>query len=245
MDTKGILTDALIFSLALIVAPAAHADGFILNGTSFSILNVPGALAYPGTNSTETTGINDAGTVVGAYAEGGVNHAFLYSEGHFTVVDVPGGQLYLTSGINNAGEFIVDSSLGSLLYNNGSFTSVPGATGINNLGQIVGDNGSSGYILTGNSYVYLDMPGVASFVPLAINDSGQVVGGYADSQGEFGFLYSNGAFTTIACPVQGTATRGGLTTLVSSLVIASRVEKTSGSWMKAVRLPMWLCHSIN
>ncbi len=40
-------------------------------------------------------------------------------------------------------------------------------------------------------------PGVA---PLAINDWGQIVGYYNDSNGSHGFLYSNGIYTTLAVP---------------------------------------------
>jgi probable HAF family extracellular repeat protein len=88
---------------------------------------------------------------------------------------------------------------------------VPGATnteanGINSSGQIVGQyvdshNGLNGFLLNKGVYTTLDGP-AGNYVPNAsangINALGQIVGYYVNGYGVNGFLYRNGAYTTIA-----------------------------------------------
>jgi probable HAF family extracellular repeat protein len=81
------------------------------------------------------------------------------------------------------------------------------ATGINNVGQIVGqyfseaDGRTHGFLLSGGSYTTLDVPGSTGTVASGINDSGQIVGDYVDAGGRgHGFLYSGGNYTTLDVP---------------------------------------------
>ena len=51
-------------------------------------------------------------------------------------------------------------------------------------------------------YTTIDVPGAASTVAVGVNDLGVVSGFYFDSSGnEHGFLYRDGTFTTVTCPV--------------------------------------------
>ena len=118
--------------------------GFLLNGGSFTTLDVPGATA------TAAFGINAAGQIVGQYADaGGRFHGFLLSGGSFTTLDAPGATLTLALGINDAGQIVgeyeASGRIHGFLLNGGTFTTIdpPGSTftdalGINNAGQIVG-----------------------------------------------------------------------------------------------------------
>jgi probable HAF family extracellular repeat protein len=50
------------------------------------------------------------------------------------------------------------------------------------------------------AFTPLDVPGAISTEARGINPRGQIVGIYADSTGEHGFLYDRGVFTTIEVP---------------------------------------------
>src|ERR1035438_9058537 len=74
------------------------------------------------------------------------------------------------------------------------------ASGINDLGQIVGSYGSfpyHGFLYSGGTYTPLNAPGATnSTVAYDINNLGQIVGLYQDSSGaEHGFLYIGSTFT--------------------------------------------------
>ena len=59
---------------------------------------------------------------------------------------------------------------------------------------------SSAEAANGFSFTTIDAPGSSSTFAMGINASGQIVGGFADSQGTHGFLLSGGSFTTINPP---------------------------------------------
>src|SRR5205085_687709 len=98
--------------------------------------------------------------------------------------------------INNAGQIVVSSLAGHFLYASGVFTfiSLPGnATGINDIGQLVGTFGGGaglhGFLDTNGLLTTIDFPGATCTGALAINNAGQVVGAYLDSVGrEHGFI---------------------------------------------------------
>jgi probable HAF family extracellular repeat protein len=87
---------------------------------------------------------------------------------------------------------------------------VPNATltrpwDVNNLGVIVGTfydkNGiQHGFMLADGVVTSIDFPGAGATAALGINDSGQIVGWYANNGIPRGFLLSNGSFTTIEVP---------------------------------------------
>jgi hypothetical protein len=92
-------------------------------------------------------------------------HGFLYTGGSFTQLDVPGA--------------------------------IPGSTavfGINKAAEIVGafvapDSSGHGFLYTQGSFTQFDVPSAVNTVPGAINDAGQIVGNFVNSQGLcLGFL---------------------------------------------------------
>jgi len=136
----------------------------------------------------------------------GVAHAGpVYS---FTTIDVPGAASTIAAGINNggviAGTFVSsgqpegfvrapDGTITTFLIN-GAPTN---ATGINNLGQIVGYAGGLGFIRNADgSFITFAVPSLAA--ALGINDSGAVVG---YTSGPLGFLRnSDGSIAIINDP---------------------------------------------
>jgi probable HAF family extracellular repeat protein len=141
--------------------------GFVDTRGSFTAFDVPGA------QSTDGSGINDAGQIVGTFnvpppPTGGAarNHGFFRdSNGTLTTIEVPGA---------------VDESAG----------------GINNAGQIVGSfdadvslQHTHGFVrYTNGTFIQLDVPGAMKTSASGINDTGQIVGAFVDSAGEHGFL---------------------------------------------------------
>ncbi|MBV9937429.1 MAG: VPLPA-CTERM sorting domain-containing protein [Acidobacteriaceae bacterium] len=150
---------------------------------------------YPNSNSlTMLNGINDAGQIIGFFVQiDAFAASYLYSNGMNYIL--PGEGL----GINNAGQVVGPCNYSScpygngvpsvgFLYANGTFTKIafPGAssttpTGINNLGEIVGeyvDSTSSqhGFVYLNGAFNTFDLPGSLATMPLGINDSGEIVG---------------------------------------------------------------------
>ncbi|MEH2449494.1 MAG: DUF3466 family protein [Nostoc sp.] len=117
--------------------------------------------------------------------------------------------------INDSGEVIINSFTDSFFYSNGlikKISPLPGdnqlaVTGINNLGQVIGDSlGRNKFNL---SYPFLYSNGITQPLPLqnaipyAINDRTQIVGDRGQIVGvESGgpFLYSDGIVTSIGNP---------------------------------------------
>ena len=193
--------------------------GFI--DTSGSFTNIVDPLAYFGT--TTTSGINDAGAVVGYYTnEAGLNYSgFLYTSGTFTPVNDPVGYQTQALGINNSGEIVGSTTLPEphedvgFLDDGGVFTtiSVPMssdfggtvATDINNEGVIVGYYGSRGGIqgfeYENGSYITIADPvAPGSTYVSGINDAGEIVGTYFAHGDEFSFVDVGGVFTTLYPP---------------------------------------------
>ena len=81
------------------------------------------------------------------------------------------------------------------------------AEAINDVGDIVGTYSDSsgtihGFFYSAGSFRPVDFPGATpgSTVPLGVNNSGTIVGRYANSQGVFGFIDAGNVFTTIPAP---------------------------------------------
>src|SRR5207253_594713 len=115
---------------------------------------------------------------------------FLYSNGSFSPIAVPGAAFTSPSAINNLGQIVGDFSgppAGNFLYSGGSYTTVapPGTFGawtnhaINDSGQVVGTSTSGGpaygFLYSVGSYTTIAPPGSSNSWPQAINSSGQVV----------------------------------------------------------------------
>jgi len=115
--------------------------GFEMLSGRYRAVNFPGAYVYG-----FAAGINNAGTVIGTADA----CSYIYKNGQFKNIDVPGANRTAALGINDsgivAGWYFSTSCNCSFVYKNGKFLSFsyPGAVftaaaGINASGQIVGE----------------------------------------------------------------------------------------------------------
>jgi probable HAF family extracellular repeat protein len=161
-------------------------------------------------NDTYANAITASGQIVGDYYNLLTGyHGFLFNQGSYTTLDVPGAFVTDPNGINASGQIVGYFSytdqppFHGFLLDQGSYTTldVPGAkytyaNGINDLGQIVGAyvdaaNNTHGFLLDQGNYTTLDPPGSTGTAANGINDAGQVVGSYVDAGGNVhGFVAS-------------------------------------------------------
>jgi len=141
-------------------------------GSSNTTDNVCGFSA----NSTLAVGINDKAQIVGQFTDtNDLTHGFLYEEGNYEAIDVPGASTTIAAGINNAGQIV------------GNFLDADGTT--------------HGFLYSEGNYMTIDMPNATSTTANDINDAGQIVGNFLDADGTtHGFLYSEGNYMTIDMP---------------------------------------------
>jgi probable HAF family extracellular repeat protein len=154
---------------------------------TYTTFDFPGA----GSNGTVATGINDAGDVVGYYYDSYVYpHGFLWANGSMNTVDFPQSK-FMTSlfGINNCGTIV-----GQIFDNNGATT-------------------LQSFVLAGGKYTLVNYPGSVSTQALGINDHGMLAGTYQIGEGDHGFLWYQGQFTTISGFEQHNAYVSGLNDL--------------------------------
>jgi uncharacterized membrane protein len=203
-------------SILLIALSSAHAASYTV-----TLFNGPGA------QETLANGINDKGEIVGWYLGPYGQQGYLYDDGIFTPLDVPGGQANITYpiAINNAG-WIVGWSVNSLgnsysfLYDGSVLIplNLPAsldpephssavALGINDRAQVVGwyidtNIRARGFLYKKGVFTSLDVPGATETYLRGINNRGQMVGYYIDSSNyrSHGFLYDKGKFTTLDVP---------------------------------------------
>jgi probable HAF family extracellular repeat protein len=138
--------------------------------------------------------INNRGEIVGQANTASGGHGFLYYQGDFRLIDVPGASFTVAAGINDRSQIVgtynatpASPSQGFLL-DRAIFTSidVPGAvstnaSGINNRGDIVGSYQDTnlvfhGFLYDGEHFVMIDFPGGSSTFASGINDRGDIVG---------------------------------------------------------------------
>jgi probable HAF family extracellular repeat protein len=157
---------------------------------------------------TRANGINNRGQIVGEYLDNASNnqqHGFLYDNGVFTSVDVPGASITSATGINDYGHvvgfyeddagvhgFVDDGETVAPIdapYPDVSSTS---ALGMNNGGDIVGmyqdGSGTHGFVLKQQTFSSIDVPNAAQTVVLGINRRGQIAGFFVDNSGVHGFI---------------------------------------------------------
>jgi probable HAF family extracellular repeat protein len=89
-------------------------------------------------------------------------HGFLFDQGSYTTLDVPGSTYTWATGINTAGQIV---------------------------GFYEGAGGYHGFLFDQGSYTTLDVHGPTLAIANGINDSGQIIGSYRDVGGGWhGFL---------------------------------------------------------
>ena len=146
-------------------------------------------------------------TAISLTASKSVLAASLYS---VTDLGALTGQAFsYATGINDSGEVAINSLTNSFFYSNGLLKKISplpgdnqlGVTGINNLGQVVGNSVGRNNFTGNNPFLYsngITQPlSIQNAIPYAINDRTQIVGG---ASGLGPFLYSDGIATSIGTP---------------------------------------------
>lgn len=188
---------------------SGNVHGFKLAGKTYTQLDYPGI-----TSSTVALGINASGEIVGIYDN--PNHTgFLLSGGTYTSIAVPGAVYTYTEGINKYGVIVgyyFDTSGNShgFTWNKGTVTTIDYGNGypntylasIDDSGVIVGGYGSwmtvgsisypweHGFLYSGGTFSAFDAPfgDVVITSPFGMNNKGEIVGTYVDSEGmNYGF----------------------------------------------------------
>ena len=183
------------------------AHGFEYDGTSYTMIDYPGAFA------TYLMGINNLEESVGFYydAAGGTHPFLLNPDGSFEDLSLPiqysfvnpykindtlqiVGTFADTNG-NVHGFNLQGDTFQQLDYRDYSTTT---AMGINNTGQIVGDTWASGsgpfysYVYSNGAFKLVHVPGAIATETIGINNKGEVCGDFARNNDRHGFVYSRG-----------------------------------------------------
>ena len=172
-----------------------NTHGYLLTGTQFEILDVPGPGPTGPASTTIALGLNSHGDVVGSY----------YS-GLGTTISPSIDGFALHDGIYS--DVIVPGVSASMVQPATGFSAINHAFGINSNGDVVGyyfarydpnSYGLHGFLLSNGGYQTLDYPGTSYHATTAfgINDAGQIVGDFEDEKGPHAYLYSDGIFTPL------------------------------------------------
>jgi hypothetical protein len=153
-----------ITAVVVVVLALAFAPSVVGQGTCTSI-------AYPGSNATYATVINDADDIVGYYFNSDlVDHGFILSGDVYTSVDYPGAAFTALSGINNQGQAVgYAPSIGGFVYDISAHTfTLLGANlapyALNDAGAVVGtiaSTPSKGFELSVSRHREILPPGAA------------------------------------------------------------------------------------
>jgi hypothetical protein len=177
---------------------------------------------YPGALYTDTTGINNAGHVVGTYLDTQSRvHGYVFDGVNYTTVDFPGSINNFVFGIGPAGEILgthADILTGywtAWIKDANGFRAVPApypsadVRHINTAGKIVGswDTGgptpepARGFLFDGAQYLPVEPPGARMSVANGINEAEVISGAFFDLANRLhGFAYVSGTFTRIDFP---------------------------------------------
>ena len=153
INDEGVIVGSFLFSGVL--------SGYVRRGARYTTFTVPGA------QTTALTGISNSGRMFGSYADAaGVRHAFTFSNGVVTTIDVPG-----------------------------SYAGTTTITGITPQDEVVGfwSDGKldHGFIQHGQELRIIDVPttekDVSTFIT-GVNAGGTIVGYVYGSAGDTGFV---------------------------------------------------------
>jgi probable HAF family extracellular repeat protein len=178
INPEGNIVGFFVPEFPNIIPSQVPASSVLRNGTTIPT-DVPGA------SSTKAFGINAAGDVVGVFCC--PQHGFLLSNGTFTAIDVPGASITSPSGINPQREIV------------GSYTNT--GSSIDLFIPVSVSPGWHGFLLKNGVFTTVDVPGGVSTQLFGISPTGEIVGGFLDTNGvTHAFLLSRGMFTTIDAP---------------------------------------------
>jgi hypothetical protein len=205
----------LLLGIAVAAALLAAPRRSSAQGAAYTFTRI----LVPGSVSTEATGIDGSGQVVGTYRNAdGTFHGYVFDGTTYRTVDFPGaGHTYLF-GLDGSGRTVgsygttLSGPYHGLIVEADTFSSFDfpahetDGRAINSGGQIVGiyDAGPGtpdhGYLKTGDAYTSIDVPGANDTQAFGINDAGTITGTYRDAAGLHGFFYSAGRFGAINFP---------------------------------------------
>lgn len=143
--------------------------GFLLRDGEFTILDVPGAL------ETDAFKINDSGQIVGGFVTAGHEEdLFLWKKNALTMIALPNGKPVSldNGGINERGDVVG-------VYCDGA----PPC--------LIVPTGTHGFLISGDEFRTIDIPGAPATAAIGINARGDIVGSYSDVNRQVhGFLLS-------------------------------------------------------
>lgn len=165
-------------SCALALNERGQVAGRATNG-EIVVWAVNGAVTRLGVQG-DVGGINDAGTVVGAYRDAGATRAFVFSRGMLQPIAVPGDAASSSAalGINKRGEVVGRTGARAFLYGDRGIEDLGAGTAraINDRGVIVGQSADGNAQPTAVVYGRGAIPAPAYSTAVAVNNRGQVVG---------------------------------------------------------------------
>jgi len=148
-------------TLTVCLAPGLGSfHGFLWQDGVFTSIDVPGA------NETNAFKARENGSIVGAFGQSGAEPLFLLKNGQFTTMALQNGKPVTQDdgGVNARGDIV------------GTFCN--GAPPC-----LVGPTDNHGFLLSGDVFTTIDVPGAAATSLTAINARGDIVGGYTDANG--------------------------------------------------------------
>jgi uncharacterized membrane protein len=162
----------------------------------------PSERIFPRASDTEAYGIDESGTVVGQWdlccdSNGNIliNHGFVWKNGSFTQVDIPGAADTYLFGINARGDLVGG-------WDPGVYVPI-----------------EHGFVCSKGPCSSFDVPFAGAPITQAddINANGQILGVYIDADGnEHGFLEVGATFTSFDYPVRRSRRLGASTAVARS-----------------------------
>ena len=187
-----------------------NSNGFLYTDGKYATIDAPGA------TDTYVYGLNDLGQILGVSQYVSTGKSYVFLDTHGTLTDIADANTFfpLYSSLNDRDQVLGEGAFGYGVLNvHGVVTPInlsvgyssASVNGFNNLDQFVGSasgrTGLDAFIDTKGVFTQFDYPNAPYTLGNGINDWGQVVGPYYDSAGNgYGFLYTNGHFTTVQDP---------------------------------------------
>jgi probable HAF family extracellular repeat protein len=203
-----ILVAAAAMGGLLIASSTSEAEAF---GYTFTDINVPGSQP----DSTQGTGLNNWGQVVGTYQDSAGNFdGFLYTGWKYVTVDAPRAMDTFVYGVNDSGQIVGTSqySNGSLyvfIDTRGTFTDIgdgnaffPLASALNDRDQVLAEGAFGFGVLNVRGVITpVNLSGVAGSAEVSgFNNLDQFAGAVCDTLGCHAFIDTKGVFTKFDDP---------------------------------------------